>query len=681
MDLTVPGVVETHCGGGRAERPRTSLGKTSMTTGASQATFLYGAVVGSGLALAAAYAYARAGRALSGGRKKQDTLGPPPADIRFPLTLVGGVDRLYDHGGPTPFRFNKEVVDVFDDMVSRSVPLYSEAIDFLLYLVARYYQAGSNIYDLGCSTGTTLDSIARSMPPAEYKLRIVGVDEAKHMVDECRAKLGWASQDHSVNIVCGDICEVPIDDASVCILNYTLQFVPYANRDALLQKIYAGLQDGGILFLSEKIRSSDPAMQETCVWAYEDFKHRRGYSKEYIARKKDALDNVLVPYSEVQLCDALMAAGFDHVQTCVKWNCFVSIVAQKRGAPSSGRNMVPTPAFDSWFDAEALYLKTLSQGAAKNYDRIVQARRVQFYEKGNLSRETLLEYDGIVAQIQSITPGPSTQARRLVVDQAVVEIGREHDLSPGDLQTWKTCAAALKPWRKGPWNIYGVHIDAEWRSDLKWGRLLPHVPNLTGKVVCDLGCGNGYFMYRMLAQKPRCVVGVDPNFHAWMEFQAFQQFTSPEADVLKFEIMRGENMDLFPATFDVVFCLGVLYHTPDPVGMLRKIRGSLKRKGVLVVDCESIPGDDDVALFPKKKYTNMKGVYFVPTQNTLVNWLRRSGFVNIRVFYAEPLSSEEQRVTEWAPVHTSLQNSLHPTDETKTIEGYPRPLRIYVRAE
>ena len=161
-----------------------------------------------------------------------------------------------------------------------------------------------------------------------------------------------------------------------------MQFVPYANRDALLQKIYAGLQDGGILFLSEKIRSSDPAMQETCVWAYEDFKHRRGYSKEYIARKKDALDNVLVPYSEVQLCDALMAAGFDHVQTCVKWNCFVSIVAQKRGAPSSGRNMVPTPAFDSWFDAEALYLKTLSKEPPRIMTVLCRPDGYSFTRKG-----------------------------------------------------------------------------------------------------------------------------------------------------------------------------------------------------------------------------------------------------------------------------------------------------------
>ena len=150
-----------------------------------------------------------------------------------------------------------------------------------------------------------------------------------------------------------------------------------------------------------------------------------------------------------------------------------------------------------------------------------------------------------------------------------MEIGRETDLSNGDLRTWKVAAA--KPWRKGPWNIYGVHIDAEWRSDP--GSPLPHVPKLTGKVVCDLGCGNGTLCIACW-HKNRGVLGIDPNFHAWMEFQAFQHFTSPEADVLKFEIMRGENMDLFPDTFDVVFCLGVLYHTPDPVGMLRKIRGS-----------------------------------------------------------------------------------------------------------
>ena len=234
----------------------------------------------------------------------------------------------------------------------------------------------------------------------------------------------------------------------------------------------------------------------------------------------------------------------------------------------------------------------------------------------------------------------------------------------------------LKPWRKGPWNIFGVNVDSEWRSDWKWERILKHMPKLKGKVICDVGCGNGYFLYRMLNEKPEFLIGLDPNLHAWLEYQVFQHFTKIKN--LKFELLRGEHMDLFPQTFDVVFCLGVLYHTPDPVGMLRKINSSLKSKGEIVVDCQGIEGEEDIALFPKKKYANMKGVYFLPTISTLKHWLTRSGFINIKVFFAEPLSTEEQRRTEWADVR-SLKEALS-EDQMQTIEGYSRPLRYYLKA-
>jgi tRNA (mo5U34)-methyltransferase len=659
------------------------MASLSSTSKQNVSSLLVGAAIGSAVSLGATYMY-EAYRRKAGEGGEKEKIGPPAADIRYPLKLVGNVDRLYDDGGPKPFCFNKEVVEVFDDMVSRSVPLYSEAIDFLLYVVARYYKPGTNVYDLGCSTGTTLDSIARSIPKEEYKLNLVGIDEAVHMIAECRRKLKWAERHHTVDIRLGNICTAPVENSSVCILNYTLQFVKWAGRDPLLQKIYDGLCQDGILFISEKVASSDDDMQGTCVWAYEDFKHRRGYSKEYIARKKAALTNVLVPYTEKQLCDALYVAGFDHVQTCVKWNCFVSIIARKRGVPAV-RQVVQTPTFDSFYEANPLYLKSLSEGAAKNFDALCHERRKQFYGKGKLSARTLREYEGIAEKILTVgkciqTTG-SKPAVDLIVDSGTIRIGDEGDLTEEGRRVWEECAVALKPWRKGPWKIFGVDIDAEWRSDMKWERILPRAPSLKGKVVCDLGCGNGYFMYRMLDQKPKCVVGLDPNFHAWLEFQMFQHFTQDQArETLKFEMLRGENMDLFPKTFDVVFCLGVLYHTPDPVGMLRKIRDSLTRKGVIVVDCEGIPGEDHVALFPKKKYTNMKGVYFLPTEPTLVHWLRRSGFNDINVFYSEPLSPAEQRVTEWAPIRGSLEESFDKNFESLTIEGYPRPLRMYLRA-
>ena len=656
-----------------------------MNTSSSSQPFYLGIICGAAVSTSAYYIYQKFYSKQFSNITRNDKndyndiggakLGPPPADIRYSLNLVGAVDNLYNEPeqGPKPFRFNKEVVDVFDDMVSRSVPLYSETIDFLLYMVAKYYQPNTNIYDLGCSTGTTFDYIIQAIPASEHVLNLIGIDESDAMINECKKKLEYGKADHNITIIKDDICNIPINNASICILNYTLQFVKYENRDELLHKIYDNLNEDGILFISEKVRSPDKDIQNTCVYVYEDFKHRRGYTKEYIANKKNALENVLIPYTEQQIIDSLYSAGFDFVQTCVKWNCFLSIIARKRGKLQS-RSVAKTPNLNSFFDSEARYLNTLSNGTYRNYEKIINARRTVFYQKGRLNPKTLDGYDNIAKKLKEINVAPSK--KHLVVNQSIIEIGLENAIDTKSKAQVEDLLEDLKPWRKGPWNIFGVNVDSEWRSDWKWERILKHMPKLKGKVICDVGCGNGYFLYRMLNEKPEFLIGLDPNLHAWLEYQVFQHFTKIKN--LKFELLRGEHMDLFPQTFDVVFCLGVLYHTPDPVGMLRKINSSLKSKGEIVVDCQGIEGEEDVALFPKKKYANMKGVYFLPTISTLKHWLTRSGFINIKVFFAEPLSTEEQRRTEWANVR-SLKEALS-EDQMQTIEGYSRPLRYYLKA-
>jgi tRNA (mo5U34)-methyltransferase len=260
-------------------------------------------------------------------------------------------------------------------------------------------------------------------------------------------------------------------------------------------------------------------------------------------------------------------------------------------------------------------------------------------------------------------------------------MGHRGDLSDEEYNALQWCAEQLRPWRKGPWNLFGLEIDAEWRSDQKWDRLMPNLPSMEGKVLCDLGCGNGYFMLRMLEHNPKLVVGIDPNMHAWLEFQMFSYLHKTIEERVKFEILRGENIDLFENTFDVVFCLGVLYHTPDPIGVLRNIKKSMKRKGSIIVDCQGVEGEEPYALFPKRKYANMKGVYFLPTITTVQYWLSRSGFLNASVFFAEELSTNEQRATDWAPI-SSLEQALQKDDDiVKTVEGYPRPWRFYLKAD
>ncbi len=266
---------------------------------------------------------------------------------------------------------------------------------------------------------------------------------------------------------------------------------------------------------------------------------------------------------------------------------------------------------------------------------------------------------------------------RSKLDQAVIELGTAADI-PVHLQpTFQQFLHELMPWKKGPFNLCGVEIDAEWRSDLKWERLAPHVGSLTGKRVADIGCNNGYFMLRMAAQSPEFVIGFEPVVKHWYTFDFLNHLA--RRSNLFFELLGVEHIDLFPRLFDVMFCLGILYHHTDPVGLLRKMRGALAKGGTLVIDCQGIPGDEPVALTPQSRYAGAKGIWFLPTESCLRHWLSRAGFQEIETFYNEPLSTEEQRASQWAPIK-SLADFLDPVDSSRTVEGYPAPRRFYLLA-
>ncbi|GFH58728.1 tRNA (mo5U34)-methyltransferase [Chaetoceros tenuissimus] len=624
----------------------------------------------------------------------EEKLGPDQnPELQYELNLRGKVDKIYEFHGPKPFKFDGEVVAVFDDMVSRSVPLYCEVIDLAIYWFEKYYIPGTRVYDLGCSTGTTLDVLARACKTLHCnngeKCEFIGIDNSEAMVAACQEKLKWATQDNVVDIRCGDILNAGISNSSFVIMNYTLQFVSVTRRQELLESIATGLNDGGVLLISEKVRAECSELQETCTWIYEDFKERRKYTKREIARKKEALMNVLIPYTEGELRSALITAGFETVEVIAKWNNFTSFVARKASGTAtnakSGKkksqqkkapaSKIPTPDLDALFDTYPVYLDDYLD--SKHLGIVCRHRMEIFGDKGfragSMSNASLESFNSIASSIQSL---PQLDSQTFVVDQNQLILGSESELSAEQMAIFKKCIEALKPWKKGPLKLFGTDIDTEWRSDMKWERLQKALPNMKDKVVCDLGCGNGYFMYRMLEYSPKLVMGIDPNLHAWLEFNLFQRIKRVEN--VKFEYMRGDIMASLPSMFDVVFCLGVLYHTPDPLTMLKDIHKSMKPKSTLIVDCQGIPGDDDIALFPKKRYTNMKGVYFLPTLSTLKNWLQRANFRNFEVIFSEELSTDEQRTTEWAPVR-SLADSLDPNDSTKTIEGYPRAHRFYIK--
>jgi tRNA (mo5U34)-methyltransferase len=258
-----------------------------------------------------------------------------------------------------------------------------------------------------------------------------------------------------------------------------------------------------------------------------------------------------------------------------------------------------------------------------------------------------------------------------------IEIGRPADLSSFQHQILEGALRDLMPWKKGPFDFFGHSIDSEWRSDWKWERLEKILPKMQDKVIADIGCNNGYYMLRMATHHPRLVIGLEPFLKHYITFKMIQNFT--DLPNLRFEPLGLEDIDLFPKFFDVVFCLGILYHQTDPISALCKIHHSLKRGGSVIIDCQGIPGNDSVALTPAKKYAGAKGVWFLPTLPCLENWIKRARFQSVECFYAERLLPEEQRTTPWAPVK-SLQDFLTP-DLKNTVEGYPAPMRFYVRAK
>lgn len=236
-------------------------------------------------------------------------------------------------------------------------------------------------------------------------------------------------------------------------------------------------------------------------------------------------------------------------------------------------------------------------------------------------------------------------------------------------------AKRLCPWRKGPFHVGNFTIDSEWVSSKKYALLEPHL-NLRDKRVGDVGCNNGYYMFRMLSHAPREVVGLDPSVWAYLQFLFVNHFLrSP----LRFYLLGIEHLPLLPR-FDTLFCLGVLYHRTDPISALRLLKNALNAGGELFLDSLFIAGDSEFVLSPKQRYAKMKNVYFIPTQSALVGWLERVGFKDIRVVATMRTTSEEQRISEWSN-DESLADFLCPNDSSRTIEGYPAPQRIYIHAK
>jgi len=239
-------------------------------------------------------------------------------------------DRIYKAAkGDEPFRFDDKVANVFPDMLQRSIPGYAASIEAIGSLAARYVHAGTNCYDLGCSLGAA--TIAMRQGIAEPGCRIVAVDASRAMLERAEEIVAGDSSPSElmtdVEFVLGDIREIEFVNASMVVLNYTLQFLEPGDRDELLRRIYAGMNDGGLLVLSEKVVDENALMEELLVDLHHEHKRRNNYSALEISRKRAALDNVLVPETVAAHRARLEAAGFSHTAVWLRYFNFVSIIA------------------------------------------------------------------------------------------------------------------------------------------------------------------------------------------------------------------------------------------------------------------------------------------------------------------------------------------------------------------
>jgi len=295
-------------------------------------------------------------------------------------------------------------------------------------------------------------------------------------------------------------------------------------------------------------------------------------------------------------------------------------------------------------------------------------------DKLRADRQKCIEWKNIKPRWEAIKKLP-------IIDNIDINLGDTIEISSNcisakDNQQIYNTAKLLQPWRKGPFRVFDTFIDSEWRSFIKYD-LISKYFNIKDKIVGDIGCNNGYYLFRMIEEKPKKLIGFDPSAIPYCQFKFIDHFLQSG---ITYELLGVEHVEFYEHKFDVLFCLGVLYHRPDPIGALKSLYKGLNFGGELFLDTFMIDGEEEICLTPKKRYSKIPNIYFIPTINALKNWCYRAGFSEIEVLEISKTKVNEQRKTEWIDTE-SLNDFLDTNDENKTIEGYPAPKRVYIRAK
>lgn len=292
----------------------------------------------------------------------------------------------------------------------------------------------------------------------------------------------------------------------------------------------------------------------------------------------------------------------------------------------------------------------------------------------------------------------------LDVSDDVIRIGRPEEMNEDDRSRLISYVQEFIPWRKGPYELFGHRIDGAWKSHMKWDRVRKYIDDPSGLLVADVGANNGYYMFRMLDLNPQRIIGFDPVPKVHMAFEFLKAF-HPDVP-LEYHRESFTALENYENTFDIILCMGIVYHHTDPIHILKTCRKALKPGGQLVLESMGIPttglvkkeyqefshrirlmedrkadlaGEpDSVCIFPSGKYAGANGIWFLPTPQALSNFVKRSGFSDVSVMDSHRYE-DEQHQTKYS-LMPPLSDFLDPENPNRTIEGYPAPVRIHISA-
>ncbi|MGN1393395.1 MAG: tRNA 5-methoxyuridine(34)/uridine 5-oxyacetic acid(34) synthase CmoB [Succinivibrionaceae bacterium] len=287
------------------------------------------------------------------------------------------------------------------------------------------------------------------------------------------------------------------------------------------------------------------------------------------------------------------------------------------------------------------------------------------------------EYEKYIKLFERVS---NLHTHQINLNTEYVTFGDSSKITSGQQVMLKKLFTELMPWRKGPYEFFGEKIESEWRSFKKWDRLLPHISSLKDRTVLDVGCGNGYHMWRILGEGAKRVVGIDPCALFLAQFQLMKDriLDTDLKNKINFLPLGIENLPNLNA-FDSVFSMGVLYHRRSPVDHLYQLQNQLRPGGELILETLVIEGDENTVLIPKDRYAKMPNVWYIPSVKALEVLLNRCGFIDVKFICQEMTTEKEQRSTNLMQTE-SLLDFLNPNDHSKTIEGYQAPTRAIFTA-